>query len=351
VLNTLKRNFDPALDLMADIVINPTFPNEELDRNKKDFLGRIAQETVQPGALAARAFAKVMYGEGHPYAQSPTGTGTAKSVNAITRADLEAFHKANYLPNNAVFVLAGDITMAEAQAKLEKAFKNWKPGTATTQPIPAPKPPDKTTIYVVDKPGAAQSMVFVGNLGVAPDSPDRYAVLLFNNALGGGSRGRLYMNLREAKGYTYGAYSDFTWRRGIGPFAARASVQTKFTKEAVSEFVKELTEIGSTRPLTAEEIAANKDNLAKKYPQAFETMGDIVARMSSMVVQHLPQDYWQTFQDRIRATDAGAIQAAAQKYIHPNALVIVVVGDRATIEPGLKELNMGDVVPIDPATL
>jgi len=351
-LSSLTRNFDAGLALMADIVMNPTFPGDELERKRQEYLGRITQEMVQPAALAQRAFNKELYGEGHPYAMPPSGAGTTSSVKAITQADLVSFYKGNYLPNNAAIVMGGDITLAEAQVKLERAFKNWKQGTVTPVIVAAPKPPDKTTIYLVDKPGAAQSMVYVGHLGILPTSPDRLTCAVFNNALGGyGSSGRLYKNLREQKAYTYGIYSNFVWRNHVGPFVANGSVQTKVTKDAVFELAKEFRELATTRPLSDEELAFNKVSLIQQFPQAFETMNDMVGGLYSMVNQGLAMDYWQTYQSRISAIDAATVQAAIGKYVHPDALVIVVVGDKASIEPGLKELNLGDVVSIDPSTL
>lgn len=350
-LSGLTRNFDAGLALMADIVLNPSFPAEELERKRQEYLGRITQEMVQPGALAQRAFNKMLYGEGHPYAMPPSGAGTTSSVKAITQADLVAFYKGNYVPNNAAVVIGGDITLAQAQTKLEAAFKNWKRGTITAPTVAEPKAPTKTTVYLVDKPGAAQSMVMIGQLGISPTSPDRITCAVMNDAFGGGASGRLYKNLREAKGYTYGAYSNFAWRKFTGPFVESGSVQTKVTKESVAEFVKELKELTTSRPLTAEELAQSKTSLIQKYPQAFETMSDMVGGLYSLVNQGLPMDYWQTYQNRIGAVDAASIQAAAQKYLRPDALVIVVVGDKTTIEPGLKELNLGDIVNIDPNTL
>jgi len=352
-LRSLTRNLDAGLTLMADVVMNPTFPSDELDRKRQEYLGRITQEMAQPVALAQRAFNKALYGEGHPYALPPSGAGTVSSVNAITQADLVAFYKGNYFPNNAAVIVGGDITLAEAQAKLERAFKNWKPGTVAAPSVAAPKPPEKTTIYLVDKPGAAQSYVMAGHLGILPASPDRLTCAVFNFALGasGFSSGRLYKNLRQDKGYTYGVYSNFAWRKHIGPFVAYGSVQSNVTKEAVSEFVKEIRELPTTRPLTDEELAFSKTNLSQRFPQAFETMEDMVGGLYSLVSQGLAMDYWQTYQSRIDAVDADAVKTATQKYIHPDALVVVVVGDKATIESGLKELNLGDVVTIDPDTL
>ncbi len=351
-LSSLTRNFDAGLALMADIVINPSFPSDELERKRLEYLGRITQEMAQPASLGQRAFNKVLYGEGHPYALPPSGAGTTSSVKAITLADLVDFYKKNYVPNNAAIVMGGDITLAEAQAKLERAFKNWKQGTVAAPPIAAPKGPERTTVYLVDKPGAAQSMVYVGHLGIVPTSPDRLSCAVFNNALGGyGASGRLYKNLREEKGYTYGAFSNFAWRKHTGPFVSSASVQTKVTKDAVSEFVREIRELVTTRPLSDEELAFSKTSLIQQFPQAFETMNDMVGGLYSLVSQGLPMDYWQTYQSRLKAIDAAAVQAATQKYVHPDGLVIVVVGDKATIESGLKELNLGEVISIDPATL
>ena len=348
-LNVLKRNLDPALSLMADIVLNPTFPDAELERLRKTFLGNIVQEKRDPYGLAARAFERELYGPSHPYAQPQNGTET--SVQALQRDNIVSFYHTNYAPNNAAMVMVGDITLDEAKAKLERAFGLWKQGNAQSVTVPDPPLPTKTRIVIVDKPGSPQSMIVAGSTGLKRSSPDWTAVQVLNNALGGQFISRVNMNLREDKGFTYGANTWFTAQRGMGASMSYAPVQTQSTKEAVFELVKEIRDIGTSRPLGGEELGVSQEQLLKGFQSYFENIGTVAASLGNMVTFDLPDDNWQTFESRVRAVDAAKALETASKYLHPDALLIVVVGDKEKIEPGLKELNIGDVVTVDPATL
>jgi zinc protease len=343
-LNVLKKYLDRGYALLADILMNPTFPQEELDRQKKMYMGRIAQESKQPNTVVQKTFLRTLYGADHPYGRPFTGSGTKASINAITRDDLVAFHQANYVPSNAAIAVAGNITMAEAKAALEKAFKGW----ASTAPapvvnIPDPAPVTKTQVVIVDKPGAPQSAIMVGHAGIKRSDPDYMPIRVMMNVLGSQFTSRINMNLREDKGYTYGAFGNFAARRGTGPFLVTAQVQTPNTKEAVFEFVKELRDIISTRPVSAEELEDAKNDLIKSFPSGFESIGAVAGGMSTMFSYDLPLDEWQTFAARVNAVDLAAANRAATNHINPDALLIVIVGDRAKIEEGIKSLNLGDV--------
>jgi zinc protease len=346
-INVLTKNFDPALALMADVVLNPTFPSEELERQRQIYLGRIQQESKEPFTSAFKMYLRTLFGPDHPYGQPYTGTGTESSIKAITRDDLVNYYKANYFPNNAGIVMVGDISLSDAKAKLESAFKSWQPGTVAAHEVPTPAPLTKTKVCIIDKPGAAQSVVMVGNLGITREAPDYTACDVMNNALGGQFTSRINMNLREDKGYTYGAGSFFRALRGVGPFACYAPVQTQYTKETVVEMLKELRDICSTRPLTDAELADSKNNMIKGFPQGYETMNAIAGQLAEMYQYDLPADEWSTYKTRVNAIDGAAATKAAKDHLHPDALLIVVVGDRAKIEPGLKDLQLGDIVYID----
>ncbi|MEZ5358509.1 MAG: pitrilysin family protein [Candidatus Zixiibacteriota bacterium] len=343
-LDVLKKNVDQGLDLLADIVLNPTFPEEELARAKKNYLARIQQESSQPFTIGFKTFMEIVYGHEHPYSQPYTGSGTEETINAISRGDLERFYRENYFPNNASIVIAGDISLSEAKKKIEKAFKDWKQGSAATVNLATPNPPEKTRIYIVDKPGAEQSMIVAGNIALPRNSPDYTIWSVLNRPLGGQFMSRINMNLREDKGYTYGARC-FVWAtRGSGPFIAYAPVQSQYTAESVTEFMKELRGITGSNPLTTDELQTSKDGLIKGFPQGFEDLGGLVGGMATMVQYDLPIDRWQTYVDRVNRVTGNEINTIADKYIHPNALTIVVVGDRAKIEQGLKDLNIGEVI-------
>ncbi len=343
-LDVLRRNLDEALGLMSDIVINPTFPQEELDRQLQTLQGQIQQEARQPYPTARKFFVRELYGADHPYGQPPTGIGTARSVQTITRNDLLDFYKTNYLPNGATAIIVGDITMAEAKAKLEKAFGGWKAGTLPQRQVKEVKPPDKTKIVIVDKPGAAQSVIFIGNLAMSRNSADYMPAGVMCNVLGGGSTSRLYTNLRQDKGYTYGAFSFINVRRGQGYLASYAQVQTEVTKEALAEFIKELRGITGERPMTAAEIEDNKNNLIKSFPQGFETYEGIAAQIGTMLTFGLPEDEWRSYSGSINAVTPEIALKEARAYINPDALLIVIVGDRAKIEPKVRELNLGEMI-------
>lgn len=346
-LNVLKDNIDPALALMADIVLNPIFPDDELERLKENYLGRIRQEASQPMTTAFKMFYRELYGEDHPYGQPYTGTGTVKSINAITIADLKDYYNSHYLPNNAVAVVVGDISLSEATGKLEKAFKKWKSGNIPQQGIKPVETLDRTRICLVDKPGAAQSVIVVGQLALPRNHEDYTALEVANHVLGGQSMARLYMNLRQDKGYTYGAYSFLTSRRGPGVLACYSQVQTEFTKESLMEFLKELNGMRGEIPLSPQELEDSKNNLVKGFPQDFQSFYGIAEQVNSIATFGLPGNEWSTYVNDINSVDTDKALQMAQKYIHPDKTLIVIVGDREKIEPGIRELGLGEIVYLD----
>jgi zinc protease len=208
----------------------------------------------------------VLYGD-QPYGRQLSGDET--TVKALGRDDLRNFYAANYIPNNATLIVVGDVQSADIKARLERAFANWKPGTLKPINVSSQHMAAKPAIYLVDKPGAAQSSVNIGVVGIERSNPDYYAVQVMNSILGGSGTARLFMNLREDKGYTYGAYSRFVYRRGPGPFSASGEIQTVSTKEAVQEFLKELNGIRGSRPVTQTELEVNKQSFIRRYPSGF----------------------------------------------------------------------------------
>ena len=303
-INVLKRYLDPALELISDIALNPTLPEEELERQRKLYLGDIQQEAKQPVTVARKAYSRILYGPDHPYGQPYTGSGTEKSIKAITRTDLVDFYRANYSPNNAAVVMVGDITLDETREKLEKALKSWEPGTAVLPEVPEPTPLTSTKVCIAHKPGAAQSVIFAGNLGVRRSDPDYLACVVMNNVLGGQFTSRLNLNLREDKGYTYGAGSFFMVTLGIGSFLCFAQVQTEITKESIVEILKEMRDITGNRPLTDTEIIDSKNNMIKGFPQRFQTYSGIANQLDGMIIYDLPEDEWYNYVDKVNAVDA-----------------------------------------------
>lgn len=342
-LNVLKNNLDDGLALMADVVLNPTFREEELERQRKIYLGRIQQEAKQPQTAAIKTFLRTLYGEEHPYGQPYTGSGTEESIRAIKRQDLVSYYRTNYLPNNASLIVVGDITLAEAKRKAEKAFGKWKRGTVDLAQVPEAAPITRTQVYIVDKPGAVQSVILAGNMGIKRSDPDRVAFQVMNNALGGKFSSRINLNLREDKGYSYGAASIFLATRGVGPFFVLAPVQTQSTKESLVEILKELREIVSTRPIGEAELEEAKGNIIKGFPRQFQTVGGIASQVGRIVMYDLPDDEWVRYLNALETVTEEQATQAARDHIDPDALLIVVVGDREKIEPGIRELRLGEI--------
>ena len=223
--------------------------------------------------------------------------------------------------------------------KLEAKFKDWKAGEMSAMTLPNAPARDKAAIYVVDKPGAAQSVISIGQIGVSRDNPDYFPLQVMNTILGGGFTSRVNMNLREDKGYSYGARTGFSFRRGAGPFAATAGVQTAVTKESVIEFLKEIRGIRGEIPVTQAELEYNKQSLIRRFPASFETVDQIAGQLSGSVIYNLPDNYFAEFISRVNAVTLEDVNRVANKYLTPDKLAIVVVGDRKTIEPGLKEID------------
>lgn len=349
-LNILKRNLDQGLLLMADIIKNPAFPQQELERQRKIYLGNIQQESKEPVTSAFKLYLHTLYGSNHPYGQPYTGSGTEASIQAIQREDLVNYYQKNYSPKNAAFVIAGDLTLEEAKAKLEKHFQNWKSVDVPRTDVPPPQTPQSTKLYIVDKPGAPQSVIILGNPGIRRNDPQYEAVDVMNNALGGLFTSRINMNLREDKGYAYGAGSFFMTTRGVGAFVMYAPVQAQNTKEALAEMLKEVRQITSDKPLTNEEVLKSKDNLIKSYPQQFQTYSAIASQLAEIVLYDLPENEWKQYVEGINSVSGPMATKAAKEHIHPNGLLIVVVGDRLKIEAGLRDLKIGEIQYLQPLT-
>ncbi len=335
-----------ALALMADVAIRPAFAGKELERLRKERLTSLLQIKDNPPAIGATAFPRLVYGEAHRYG---TGiAGTAGSVTGLTAADLRAFHAAHYHPKNAHLIVVGDVQPDAAVAMLEKNFGSWKPAAAAAAPRPFTAPAARArTVYLIDKPGAAQSVIRIGWSGVPRSTPDYYAIQVLNTILGGSFTSRLNTNLRETHGYAYGAGSGFDMRLDAGPFFATANVQTDKTPESVTEFFTELTNIG--KPILAEELDKAKNYLALGFPQDFETTQDIASKLSEQVIYGLPEGIFNEYVSKIQAVTAADVERVAKKYVTPDRFAVVVVGDLKTIEAGIRKLNLGTVrvVPID----
>jgi zinc protease len=296
--------------------------------------------------VALRVLPALLYGQGHAYAQPLTGSGTEASVKAMTRADLAAFHGTWFKPNHATLVVVGDVTMAALTPKLERVFKAWKPGDVPAKNIGAVPPQPRDQLFIVDRPGAEQSII-IGGLLVAPKkNPDEFAFNTFNDAFGGAFGSRMNMNLREDKHWSYGAASLTLDARGQRMWVVYAPVQTDKTRESMIEVQKELRSVVDDRPITAAEIQEAKDRQTRTLAGRWESSGSVSGALAEIVSFDLPADYYSTFAQKIRAVTSSDVLAAVSKLI-TGRKVWVVVGDRAKIEAGLRELNLGEIRLID----
>ena len=330
-----------ALPIMADVALRPTFKKEELDRLRTQRLTQMLQGRDDPQTIASTAFPRVLYGPRHRYG-TPTG-GTAETIKTFTSDDLREFYSSTFRPDRATILAVGDLTADKVMPLLEKSFGVWKAtgAAAPKQTIAAVDEPAERQIYLVDKPGAAQSQIRIGWIGVPRSTPDYFPLTVMNTILGGSFSSRLNMNLREQHGYTYGASSQFDMRAAAGPFSAAAGVQTDKTKESLTEFFNELN--GILKPIPAEELARAKNYVALRYPGGFETTGDISRQLENALVFHLPDNYFSTYVQNIQAVTAADISRVAQKYIAPGRFAVVVVGDQKAIEAGIRSLNLGPI--------
>jgi zinc protease len=339
VLHAPTAQLDSALALFADVVVRPSFPQADFDRLKQERLTALLQLQDRGPAIADVAYANVVFGRDHPYGRSMSGT--RQSVGRITRADAQRFHRTHYRPNNATLVVVGDVRPDDIVARLERAFAGWARGTVPATRFPAARQPSGTMVYLVDKPGAAQSSFRIGGVGAARSSDDYFALLVMNTILGGSFTSRLNQTLREEKGYTYGAGSSFALRREPGPFTARAEIVSAKTDSALIEFMSELRGVLDTVPQT--ELTKAKRYLQLQLPGDFETTRDIAGQLVPLALYGLPLDYYDSYVQRIDAVTQDDVRRVATRYIDPAHLAIVIVGDRATIEPGLRALGIGDI--------
>jgi predicted Zn-dependent peptidase len=330
-----------ALPIMADVALRPTFPKDELERLRQDRLTSILQAREDPASIVGLAFARTVFGPAHRFGTAIMGT--AETIKAMTVDDLRAFYNSRYRPDNATVLVVGDVTPDKVLPLLETQFGKWKPqGTAAPHITQPPtRPEGAREVFLVDKPGAPQSQIRIGWVGVPRSTPDYFPLIVMNTVLGGSFSSRLNSNLREAHGYTYGASSVFDMRVAAGPFYAAAGVQTDKTAEALKEFFNELNRILEVIP--GDELTRAKNYLALRFPGRFETTGDISTNLENLVVYHLPDDYFAKYVPNTLAVTAAEAQRVARAYIHADRLAVVVVGDLKSIEPGIRALNLGTV--------
>ncbi|HEV7889108.1 MAG TPA: pitrilysin family protein [Pyrinomonadaceae bacterium] len=337
-MRTLTRHLDSALEIYSDVITNPAFPEKELERLRLQRLTALRQQKDSPEAVAGLVFQTVLYGRNHPYGHPLTGDET--SLAGLTGADVRSFYETYYRPNNSALIVVGDVKPDALVAKLEKAFAGWKSGHVPAVDVSAaPVERDHTAIYLVDRPGSVQSVIQIGQVGVPRSSPDYFPLFVMNRILGGASSARINLNLREDKGYTYGAQSAFSFRRGAGPFTAAAPVQGFSTKESVTEFMKEIRGIRGEIPVTPQELEGAKQSIVRGFPRGFETPDQIAGNLELIVTYDLPDTYFNSYIERVQAVTLEDISRVANRYLQPDRMAVVIVGDRRAIEQPLRTLD------------
>ncbi len=340
-LKAPKRTTDAALGLMSGVVLRPTFAAAEVARQRDLRLAAILQQRDLPGVVASLAFGALLFPAEHPYHRPLTGDSA--STAGLDSATVRAFYERAYSPAGARLVMTGDVTVEEARALAERHFGGWRapagagaPGTTATAVDRA------TTVFLVNKPGAPQSVIRIGHAGVERSSPDYAAIEVMNTILGGSFSSRLNFNLRETKAYTYGAGSGFGWRPVPGPFTASADVRTDVTDSSLTEFFRELQAIRDA-PVSHEELDRAKAYLALGLAGDFETTSQMAGRVSELIRFGLPLDYYDGYMQQIMAVTAEDVQRVAREYLRPDRMTVVVVGDVERIRSGIEALGLGPV--------
>jgi zinc protease len=341
-MQALAEHFQEALDIVAEVVTKPSFAQDELDKLRKRELARLELSNQNPHFLARREFNKVLYGE-HPYSHIDT---TPDVVKHVKRSDLQQWHKRYVVPNNAFLMVVGAVPADTVKSAVEKAFAGWQSHAVPAATSKAPPARSARDVVLVDRHNSVQSVIYFGNLALPRNDPDYIPLTVANQVLGGSAASRLFMDLREKRSLTYGAYSDIGERLQVGPFLSFASVRNEVTAEAMSACTEHLERIVA-EPASAAELAAAKRFLIDRFPLRIETPDKIAQMLSELRIYGLPDDYWDRFGASIEAVTAEQAFAAAQKHIHPDQGLIVVVGEASAVKPALDAYGPVTVVDID----
>ena len=344
----LRSRVDEAMEVVADMAMRPTFPEREVERIRNERLASLAQRRSDPGSLADELVTHFIYPDGHPFSRRLGGP--AETLSTLVREDVAAFHDACFRPGGAWLCAGGDLTLDEVVGLAERHFGGW------TGAVPPPRAPEthnrlsETTIILADRPGAVQSEVRVGHVGVARDAEDYFAITVLNAMLGGTFSSRLNLNLRERLGYTYGASSSFGMRKLPGTFHVGAAIQVEGTAHSVSEILRDMRDI--QQELVGEDEIENARNyLAGIFPLGMQTTDGVAGKLSTLASHGLPDDYFATYRDRLLAVTREEVREAARRRLMPDRAAVVVVGDAAQLREPLETLNVGPVQVVDPAQL
>ncbi|MDX6270975.1 MAG: zinc protease [Acidobacteriota bacterium] len=329
--SALSQFNDQILELMADITLRPSFPADELELTKQNALQNLIAQRGQPSFLANERLARVMYGE-HPYS---VVSATPESIAAMSRDDLVSFHRRRFIPNNAVLVVGGDIRRDDAMRRIEELFGAWEAGEVESAEFPAPPVRTHRTLHLVDRPGSAQSNIIIANAGITRTDPDYFPVLVMHTVLGANASSRIFMNLREDKGYTYGAYTSLDARRAAGSFRATAEVRTPVTGESLKEFFYELGRIREDL-VTEKELLDAQTYLTGIFPIRLETLDGLIDQLIQIKMHDLPDDYLHIYRERVSAVTREEVLRVARQYVTPDRAAIVIVGDAGALADDIK---------------
>ena len=340
-VSALKPVLAEALELAGRTVIEPTFPQDEFDRVRTQAVAQYVQNQATVDGLAAEAFSRALFQPQAPYSRLPLGTRA--TLEALTPQDVQAWHRRMFSPRNALLVLVGDVSVAEARAVAERALGRWSGPAVQLPAVSNPvQPVSGTRVILVDRPGSVQSGMYVGQASLGYGDPDYFPMLGLSNVLGGGFKARVNMNLREAHGWTYGAFTSFAPLAGVGQFAIASSVRTNATDSAVAEAVREYRRI-ATEPVPAAELASTLGNVVGSFPNTVQTVQGLSQRIETLLLYGLPMDFWTTYRERVSAITPADVARVGRGRITPGAITVVVAGDLSKIEQPIRALNLGAV--------
>jgi zinc protease len=343
-VTVLASRLSDAMALVAEVVLEPAFPERELERLKSERLAEILQRRAEPRGLADDMFARFVYASGSRYGVPEAGSAT--SVSAIGREDVATYHAARFRPAGTTAIIVGDIGVDDALRVMRARFSAWSADRAGV--VQADDRPARHTraVHLVEKADAPQSELRIGHVGIPRAHPDYFAALVMNMLLGGLFSSRINLNLREAHGYTYGAFSSFDWRRQAGPFVVASAVRSDVTAAAAREVLMEIDRMRA-ETVTAEELSLATNYLAGVFPIRYETTAAIARALAAKVVYGLPRDYFDTYRDRVHGVSASDVQRAAREFLRPDELQLVAVGDPALVRDPLAEMGLGPIQVYD----
>ena len=343
-LQAMPANLAPSLEIYADVVLNPSFPPELVELEKRRRLAQIEQERAQPNTSALRVLPAILFGNEHAYGKPFTGSGFERTVAPLTRDALAEWHRTWFKPNNATLIVTGDVTMEALLPVLERAFSGWKSGEVPQKKLDAAPSTAGGKVYLIDKPGAPQSVIVAAHLSEPGGQPDELAIEAAMRNFGGMATSRLNRNLRLDKHWSYGAQGQLVGARGQRPLLVIAPVQTDKTTEAMAEVAKELREVAGERPVAGEEFASLMRNMTMRLPGRFETLSSLESAAIEMLNYDYPDDYYQRYAGEVRGLTESDLAGASARYVRPREAIWLVIGDLAKIEAGIRQLDFGEVV-------